>query len=323
MCGIAGLFSKSLDVSEQPREPSRGHAPPAERPWPRQRRRRDLPRPRAERLVQGVAVQPRSAAGLGRGARRARRGVRRRRAGAARLACRDRRGDRRGRGAGLAARALSGAARDERRSGDRDLQGDGPAAGVRRDVRARQHVGHARAGPHADGHREPRHHRALAPVLHRARPVPRAQRLAVEPQPAAPAAARRGHRVRDRQRHRGGGGLPDLAAARGRLARAGARGLPRGPRRLLHVRGRHDRRLRGAARPDRVQAGGDGRDRRLGRDGVRVPRDRRAAGRRERAHVGARARARVQLGAARPSDELSRAASRPRSSTSRSRPCAS
>ena len=40
------------------------------------------------------------------------------------------------------------------------------------------------------------------------------------------------------------------------------------------------RRLRRAARPDRLQAGGDGRDRRLGRDGLRVPRAGRAARRR-------------------------------------------
>ena len=58
----------------------------------------------------------------------------------------------------------------------------------------------------------------------------------------------------------------------------------------------HGRRVRGAARPDRVQAGGDGRDRRMGGDGVRVPGDRRASGRRGRRHVGARPGARLQLG---------------------------
>ena len=79
--------------------------------------------------------------------------------------------------------------------------------------------------------------------------------------------------------------LREGASARGR-----ARGLPDRPRRLLHLRGRHGRRLRRAARPDRLQAGGDGRDRRLGRDGLRVPRDRRAARRRGRRRVGARAR---------------------------------
>ena len=42
-----------------------------------------------------------------------------------------------------------------------------------------------RARPHADGDREPGDDRALPPVLDRARPLPRAQRLALEPQPAA------------------------------------------------------------------------------------------------------------------------------------------
>ena len=69
-----------------------------------------------------------------------------------------------------------------------------------------------------------------------------------------------------------------------------------GSRRLLHIRGRHGRRLRGAARPDRLQARGDGRDRRMGRDGVRVPGDRGAAGRRGRGDLGACAGPRVQLG---------------------------
>ncbi len=263
----------------EPREPSGGHAPPAERPRPRQRRSGDLSRSGSVRIVEGVAVQPGPGPGLDRGARRARGGVRRRRAGAARLARGDRGRDRRRGGRRLAARALPRAARDERGAGDRDLQGGGPAARVHRELRTRRHPGQPRPRPHAHGHREPRDHRALAPVLHRARPLPGAQRIAVEPQPAAPPPARRGHRVPDRQRHRGGRRLPDLAAARGRVPGAGARGLPRGPGRLLHVRGRHDRRLRGAARPDRLQARGDGGDRRLGRDGVRVPGDRRAAGR--------------------------------------------
>ena len=47
------------------------------------------------------------------------------------------------------------------------------------------HAGQPRARPHAHGHREPRDHRALAPVLDGARPLPRAQRLALEPQPPA------------------------------------------------------------------------------------------------------------------------------------------
>ena len=48
--------------------------------------------------------------------------------------------------------------------------------------------------------------------------------------------------------------------------------LARRPRRLLHLRRRHARRLRRAARSDRLQAGGDGRDRRLGRLRLEYPR---------------------------------------------------
>ena len=64
----------------------------------------------------------------------------------------------------------------------------------------------------------------------------------------------------------------------------GLAGLPARPRRLLHLRGRHRRRVRRAARSDRLQAGGDGRDRRLGGDGLRVPgaRDAPGSGRRRR-----------------------------------------
>ena len=89
--------------------------------------------------------------------------------------------------------------------------------------------------------------------------------------------APRGDRVPDRQRHRGRRRLPDLAPLRGRRPRGGAARLPRRPRRLLHLRGRHRRRLRRPPRPDRLQAGGARRDRRLGGDGLRVPRDRRPA----------------------------------------------
>ncbi len=57
----------------------------------------------------------------------------------------------------------------------------------------------------------------------------------------------RGDRVPDRQRLRGGGRIPDLAPVAGRRPGAGPAGLPHRPRRLLHLRGRHGRRLRGAA----------------------------------------------------------------------------
>ena len=98
------------------------------------------------------------------------------------------------------------------------------------------------------------------------RPLPRPQRLALEPQPAPREPASRGHRVPDRERHRGRRRLPRLAPPRGREPRAGARGLPRRPRRLLHLRGRDGRRVRRASRPDRLQARRARRDRRLGRD---------------------------------------------------------
>ena len=99
--------------------------------------------------------------------------------------------------------------------------------------------------------------------------MPRAQRLALEPQSAARAARAPGRALPDRQRQRGGGRLSGVAHARRRHAQARAGALSRRSRRLLHVRGRHARRLRGAARSDRLQARGHGRDRRLGRDGDR------------------------------------------------------
>ena len=138
----------------------------------------------------------------------------------------------------------------------------------------------ARDRPHPHGDRVRRDGCGLASVLDRERHLPRAQRLALEPQPPARAACAAGRALPDRQRQRGGGGLSRVAHSRRRYARARAGALPRRSRRLLHVRGRHARRLRGAARSDRVQAGRDGRDRRLGRDGDGVSRDRAAARRR-------------------------------------------
>ena len=100
-------------------------------------------------------------------------------------------------------------ARDERRRADRDLQGGRPtrarSSSASRWPEMRGSHG-ARAHAHGDG--EPGHDRGRAPVLHRPRPLPGAQRLALEPQPAAPAAAPRGHRVPDRERHRGRRRLP-------------------------------------------------------------------------------------------------------------------
>ena len=73
--------------------------------------------------------------------------------------------------------------------------------------------------------------------------------------------------------------------------------LPRRPRRLLHLRRRHGRRLRRPPRPDRLQAGGARRDRRLGRDGLRVPGDRRPARRRRGGALGAGAGPRLLMAA--------------------------
>ncbi len=114
-------------------------------------------------------------------------------------------------------RASPRAAHDERRRArSRSTRRPGrPTEFVRR-FQLDEHRRQPRARPHADGDREPRHDRALAPVLDRPRPVPRAQRLAVEPQPPAARAAARGDPLPDRQRHRGRSRLPDLAPARGR-----------------------------------------------------------------------------------------------------------
>ena len=91
-------------------------------------------------------------------------------------------------------------------------------------VRARRPAREPRSRPHADGDREPRHDRGVASVLDGARPLPRPQRVALEPQHAPSVAAPRGDRVPDRERHRGGGRVPRVAPSRGRHARAGPGG---------------------------------------------------------------------------------------------------
>ena len=164
-------------------------------------------------------------------------------------------------------------------------------------VRARGLPGDARARPHAHGDREPCHDGGLAPVLDRPRPLPRPQRLALEPQHAAREAPPRGDRVPDRERHRGRGRLPRLAPARGRLARGGARGLPRRSRRLLHLRSS----ARSTASPScatRSRASRPCSPRpttgwRWPPSGARSPSSRAPRG----ADVGARARRRLRLGA--------------------------
>ena len=97
--------------------------------------------------------------------------------------------------------------------------------------------------------------------------------------------------VRDRERYRGRRRLSHLAHARGRQPRRGARrqSLDDLDGFYTFVVGTEDR-LRRAARSDRLQAGGDGRDRRLRRLRLRIPRACRPAGHRQGARCGSRSR---------------------------------
>ena len=95
-----------------------------------------------------------------------------------------------------------------------------PGAG-RRPLRRAQHGRHARHRPHPHGDGIGGDDDGRASVLDRRRPVPGAQRLAVQPQQCPPRADPRGHEVRDRERHRGRGRLS--LVARWRMARISAR----------------------------------------------------------------------------------------------------
>ena len=104
---------------------------------------------------------------------------------------------------------------------DRDLQGRRRS----RRHRARGSTSPASRGTHAIGHTRMatevrRHDRRLASVLDRQRHLPRAQRLALQPQPPARAAAAPWRALPDRERQRGRGRLSRLAHARRRHARA-------------------------------------------------------------------------------------------------------
>ena len=94
----------------------------------------------------------------------------------------------------------------------------------RPDAVARQFKLADMAGTHAVGHTRMAtesavDHRRRASLLHRPRPVPRAQRLAVQSQLAAPRIEAGRPAVRDRERYRGRRRLSHLAHARGRRAR--------------------------------------------------------------------------------------------------------
>ena len=187
MCGIAGLFSKSSPIEERlgahlsamlsqlaDRGPDSAGVALYRDPAP----------PGACKVS---LFSPEPACAMGRAGERAGRGVRRtRRARGPRLSCAVRRRRRAAADVqGWLARAPSRAAGDERRRADRDLQGGGRPARLRRALRARRRHRDPRARAHADGDGEPGHDRALPPVLDRPRPLPRPQRLALEPQPAA------------------------------------------------------------------------------------------------------------------------------------------
>ena len=123
--------------------------------------------------------------------------------------------DARGRGArGARARRPSVSAR-RRGPAHGDLQGGRPPR------RGRARFGLAQmAGTHAIGHTRMATESAVTtdgahPFTTGAGPVPRAQRLAVEPQRRAPRADARGPDLRDRQRHRGRGRLSDLELREG------------------------------------------------------------------------------------------------------------
>ena len=203
-----------------------------------------------------------------------------------------RRGRRGGcRGCGGMARDCSPAASShECRQGDRDLQGGGPSRGVRRGFassrfRGTHALGHTRMAtesrvttegshPFSTGHDLCLVHNGSLSNHNRLREELRREGIEFQTENDTEVAA----------------GVSDVAAARGRVARAGAGGLPRGSRRLLHLPRRDGRRLCGAAGPDRLQAGGARGDGGLGGDGVRVPGDRGAAGGGRGADLGARTR---------------------------------
>ena len=144
--------------------------------------------PAPGRLVQGLAALAVRRPALGCGRRRARRHLRPRLAAERARHARHVRDRHRGRGCpGLAVRAPPRADADERRALDRDLQGGGPrrwsSCGASRstEIGGSHALGHTRMATESRVTTEHSHPFSTGP-----RPVPRAQRLAVEPQPPAP-----------------------------------------------------------------------------------------------------------------------------------------
>ena len=104
-----------------------------------------------------------------------------------------------------------------------------------------------------------------------------------------------GMTLRDRERYRGRRRLHHLAHEPGHEPRRSADEEPRRPRRLLHLRRRHQERLWRAARSHRLQARRHGGDRPVRRLRLGISRARRPARHRQRQGLGARARDRLLL----------------------------
>ena len=108
--------------------------------------------------------------------------------------------------------------------GDRDLQGCRLPEVFAERVRARRPPRQPRARPHADGDREPRHDRGLAPVLDRPRSLPRPQRLPLEPQPLRRALRREGIEFQTENDTEVAAGYSNGGSGRGRRSRRRWRG---------------------------------------------------------------------------------------------------
>ena len=216
---------------------------------------------------------------------------------AARAARRRARRGRRRRGRGLGAGAPSRAAGDERRPRDRDLQGGRPAARLRR-ARSASPTSRARTASATRGWRPRAASRRRARTRSRPATTSASCTTARSRTTTACAAKLRREGIEFQTEN-------DTEVAAGYLTwrlREGA-SLEQALEGCLDDLDGFYTFLVGTADgfavlrdPDRLQAGGARRDRRLGRDGVRVPRDRGAARRGRRAHLGAGAVGRLRVG---------------------------
>ena len=175
-----------------------------------------------------------------------------------------------------------------------------------------QRRGLARHRPHPHGDRVRRDHRRLASLHDRRGHLPGAQRLAVEPQPPARELIRHGERFQTENDSEVAAALSDLAHARGRHPEAGAGGARSTISTASTPSWSAPRRLRRAARSDRLQAGGHGRDRRLGRLRHGVSRARRLCPASTRRASGSRSRPPSTSGAGAPDMARKSSAARPR-----------